>query len=251
MNLHAIASGSSGNCYCIDNGGHFIFIDAGASLSSVKKCIGSKKPSCADLFITHEHTDHISGIMPLISAYSPMVYASEKTAAVLASKGVDDERLYVLDADTVYDFDSFTVKPFNINHDAEEPFGYRFDFGGNIFSIATDFGAATDYVLKSLEGSDTVIIESNYEDDILKKNKKYPAYLKRRILSKNGHLSNKDAFFMLGEMKKSGLKRCFLAHVSENNNDYGLLQKYADACAECHHVEAAVLRQKRSAVFDI
>lgn len=252
MNLHVIASGSSGNCYCIDNNGHFIFIDAGAPLKTIKNGLSGITPKETSLFITHEHTDHISGLASLISYYSPKIYTSEKTAEYLVNSGkVDSRNLYVLDADVVYDFDSFAVKPFNIMHDAVEPYGYRFEFGDRVYSIATDFGAVTDYLLKAVEGTDTITLESNYEDELLKKNKKYPDYLKRRIMSKNGHLSNKDAFYTVGELSRYGLKKCFLAHVSENSNDYHLLDKYAESCNNTHNVSAVVLRQKTTSVFEI
>ena len=132
-----------------------------------------------------------------------------------------------------------------------QPFGFKFDFGSKILSIATDFGVITDEIYKSIEDSNVLMVESNYEEELLKKNRKYPEYLKRRILSKEGHLSNKDAFYLLGELSRNNLKRCFLGHVSENNNDYNILEKYADASLNMFNVETSVLRQKKSKVFHI
>ena len=237
MNFNVIASGSSGNCYCIENNGHFIFVDAGATLTSIKKGLENRKPDKergASLFITHEHTDHISGVLPLISCYNPKIYTSKGTAVVLAAKGVDTEMIYTIDANITYEFADFTVMPFN-----------------KVVSIATDFGIVTDEIFKAIEDTHILTVESNYEDDLLKKNRKYPEYLKRRILSKEGHLSNKDAFYLIGELSKCRLKRCFLGHVSENNNNYDILEKYADACLNVHNIEASVLRQKTRAVFNI
>lgn len=254
MNFNVIASGSSGNCYCIENNGHFIFIDAGASLSSVRKALENRKPDSekgASLFITHEHTDHISGILPLISCFNPKIYTSRGTAYMLAEKGVSPEIIYTIEAKITYDFADFSVTPFKITHDAEEPFGYKFEFGDKVISFATDFGIVTKELLKAIESSDILTVESNYEDELLKHNRKYPEYLKKRILSKKGHLSNKDAFYVVGELSKCRLKRCFLGHVSENNNNYDILEKYAEACLNTHGVEASVLKQKTRAVFNI
>ncbi len=86
---------------------------------------------------------------------------------------------------------------------------------------------------------------------MLKHNRKYPEYLKRRICSRTGHLSNKEAFYIIGELSKFRLKRCFLGHVSENNNNYDILEKYADACLNVYNVSASVLRQKTSVVYNI
>lgn len=254
MNFNVIASGSSGNCYCIENNGHFIFIDAGATLTSVKKGLENRKPDNekgASLFITHEHTDHISGILPLISYFNPKIYTSKGTAYMLLDKGVSPDIIYTMDAKTIYDFMDFSVIPFKTSHDAAEPFGFKFKFSDKVVSIATDLGVITNDLLKKIEDSDVLTVESNYEDDLLKRNRKYPEYLKKRIRSKKGHLSNKDAFYLVGELSKCRLKRCFLGHVSENNNDYDILDKYAEACLNTHNVDASVLRQKTRFVFNI
>lgn len=254
MNFTVIASGSSGNCYFIESNGNYIFVDAGATLTSIKKAIGKNNldsGKSVSLFITHEHTDHISGILPLISCFNPKVYTSKATARALIAKGVDSNIVYGIDANITYDFTDFALMPFDTIHDAVQPFGFRFDFGGNIFSIATDFGIITDEIFKAIEESNILLVESNYEEELLKKNKKYPDYLKRRILSKEGHLSNKDAFYLLAELSKRKLQRCFLGHVSENNNDYDILEKYADAADNMFNVQTSVLRQKKSKLFNI
>ena len=154
MNFNVIASGSSGNCYCIENNGHFIFVDAGATLTSIRKGLDNRKPdkeNGASLFITHEHTDHISGVLPLISCYNPKIYTSKGTAVVLAEKGVNPEIIYTIDANITYEFADFTVMPFKTMHDAADPFGFKFEVGGKVVSIATDFGIITDELFKAIE----------------------------------------------------------------------------------------------------
>ena len=164
MNFNVIASGSSGNCYCIENNGYFIFVDAGATLTSIRKGLENRKPDKekgASLFITHEHTDHISGVLPLISCYNPKIYTSKGTAAVLAEKGVNTEIIYTIDANITYEFADFTVMPFKTMHDACEPFGFKFGFGDNVLSIATDFGIVTDELFKAIENTQVLTVESN------------------------------------------------------------------------------------------
>ncbi len=251
MKLRIIASGSSGNCHCIENNNEYIFVDVGASVSKISNEIGQLDDnSKISLFITHEHTDHISGFMPMVRKYMPKIYTSEKTADILLSKGANPDYMYVLDADCCYDMDSFSVTPFRLNHDAVEPFGYKFNFGENIISFATDFGIVTDYLRRAVEKSNILILESNYEEELLKTSP-YPEYLKSRILSKKGHLSNKDACKFVGEMSLSGLKRCFLAHISENSNDYRLLERYAKTCKDCYNVDTEVIRQRSSVVVSV
>ena len=198
-----------------------------------------------------EYCDITKVPVTLYAFFVKLIKAETGTAAVLAEKGVNTEIIYTIDANITYEFADFTVMPFKTMHDACEPFGFKFGFGDNVLSIATDFGIVTDELFKAIENTQVLTVESNYEDDLLKKNRKYPEYLKRRILSKKGHLSNKDAFYLIGELSKSGLKRCFLGHVSENNNNYDILEKYADACLNVYNVEAFVLKQKTRAVFNI
>ena len=250
MDLHIVASGSSGNCYCMNHGGKYIFIDAGVPVSRVKSVCDIGVGADVRLFITHEHTDHIVGFMPFVNRYSPVVYASEKTADILVAKGANPDKIYVLDADCEYDMDDFSVMPFKVAHDAVEPFGYKFNFGDKIISFATDLGVVSDYVRRSLEGTKIMLLESNYEDELLKTSS-YPASLKSRIASTKGHLSNKEAHKFVAEMSLCGLKRCFLVHVSESSNDYNLLAKYAKACKDCYDVQTDVVRQRTSMLVSV
>lgn len=251
MKFRILSSGSSGNCYCIEHNNKYIFIDAGVSVKRIKEELGDLPDDSEKmLFITHEHSDHISGFMPLVKKYAPKVYTSEKTAFILVEKGANPDNIYVLDADCNYDMEDFSVTPFKLMHDAVEPFGYKFCFDDNIISIATDFGIVTDYITKSIEDSNIVLLESNYEDEILKANN-YPAYLKSRILSNRGHLSNMQAHKLIGELSSKKLQKCFLAHVSENSNDYNLLERYAINCQEYYNVETMVVYQKKPIVVNI
>ncbi len=250
MEIHVLASGSSGNCICIDDNDHLVIVDAGVSYKCLQQSLPQKDYKSISMFITHEHTDHIKGIKPIFNKLKPKVYASGGTVEILSDKGIDDESLYILQPDTSYDMGVFGVRAFGIEHDAVEPFGYRFEIGGKDVGIATDLGIATDYVLKSLEGSDTLILESNYEDDLLKACD-YPEQTKKRIASRKGHLSNKDAMALAGALGARGLKRCFLGHVSENCNDYELLEKYAKYYNECYNIETSVLHKTKYKCYSL
>ncbi len=248
MDLHILASGSSGNCICIDYDDNLVIIDAGISYTKLNKSLSQKDYKSINLFVTHEHHDHISGLLPIYNKLQPNVYASGKTADILYGKGINSEKLFILEQDTTYDMGTFAVAPFLVEHDAVEPFAYKFDIGGNVVSVVTDIGIATDYVYKSLEGTDIIVLESNYEDELLKASF-YPEYTKRRIASRTGHLSNKDAMQLAASLSANGLKKCFLAHISENCNDYDLLDRYAKSYNECYEIDAKVLRQKEYSCY--
>lgn len=244
LTFNCVSSGSSGNCYFMEYDDRVVFVDTGVPLKAITECAGTDRfrDKEVHLFVTHEHHDHVAGLKPFINRFKPLIYASEGTAAAI-DKTVDGKAaLYVLKRDTEYSIDGYSVIPFGISHDSAEPFGYRFTLGGRVAVFATDLGVATKEVESYTCCSDLLILESNYEPELLKASR-YPAYLKNRIASQKGHLSNRDAMKLLGSVCSSGIGRVFLAHVSEENNDYAMLENYALFCKKNYNLETAVLRR--------
>jgi len=242
MKYDIIASGSSGNSSVFRLDNKYIFIDIGLPLCKIQPFLSTDIEDII-LFITHEHTDHISGLQPFINQYSPKIYASKKTIEHLVNIGFNEDIFYAIEPNITLDFETFSVKPFNIMHDALEPFGYKFQFKDISVAYLTDIGIISDYIRTSIMGSDIIILESNYDETLLK-NSKYPARLKKRITSKHGHLSNNDAYNLICKMSNTGLKEAYLAHVSENCNDYNLLNQYAASCTNDFNVKTIVLKQR-------
>ncbi len=150
-----------------------------------------------------------------------------------------------------YELDGFSAIPFHISHDSAEPFGYRFSFGEKIVTFATDFGTSTKELEYFLCCSDLLVLESNYEQEMLEKGP-YPKYLQARISSHKGHLSNRDALKVISSIcDTGGIKQIFLAHVSDENNCYDLLNKYADFCSTNYKIPTAVLRRETPPITDI
>lgn len=244
LKFGCVSSGSSGNCYFMEYGDRVVFVDVGVPLKSILACEGTDRFAEKEvhLFITHEHHDHISGLKPFINKFKPVIYASEGTAAAIDSVVDSKSGLFVLKGGKEYSIDGYSVNPFCISHDSAEPFGYRFTFGGRVAVFATDLGVATKEVENFTMCSDILILESNYEPELLK-NSKYPAYLKNRIASQKGHLSNRDAMKLLGSVCSTGIGKVFLAHVSEENNDYSLLENYAAFCKKNYYLDTTVLKR--------
>jgi phosphoribosyl 1,2-cyclic phosphodiesterase len=241
-----VASGSSGNCYFIEYGGNIVFVDAGVPLKNI---IESTDPAVFEnkqvhLFITHEHHDHIAGLRPFINRFAPKIYTSHGTASAISAKDIDTSAFFILEGACEYDFDGFSAIPFDISHDCAEPFGFRFNFGEKVISFATDLGTATKDLEYFLSCSDLLILESNYEPEMLA-NGPYPKYLQQRIASHKGHLSNKDALKLIGSICDTGIGRVLLAHVSEENNDYELLGRYADFCCKNYSIPTSILRREK------
>jgi phosphoribosyl 1,2-cyclic phosphodiesterase len=243
MTFNCVSSGSSGNCYFLELADRVVFVDCGVTMKSIMSAVDITRFQGKEiqLFITHEHHDHVSGLKPFINRFSPKIFSSEGTASALY--GTLGQHIYVLDGGCEYDVGGLPVIPFDINHDSREPLGYRFSIDEKVVTFATDLGIVSKEVEKFLCCTDVLVLESNYEPKLLEAGK-YPVYLKKRIASQKGHLSNKDAVKILSTICDTGLGKVFLAHVSEENNDYELLENYAKYCRKNFNIDTCVLRKE-------
>jgi len=242
LNLHVLSSGSCGNCYIIESADKYIVVDVGLPLYRLKEFMQFNEDKGIDLYLTHEHTDHVAGIKPFLNKFKPNVYTSEGTATELHSKGINCEHFFILDPSKIYSMKEYEVYPFKIAHDCRQPFGYRFNFNKLSVGFATDLGFVSKDVLNGITGCECVILESNYEDDLLI-NGSYPYHLKKRVMSSKGHLSNKEALNVVSQIFAKGLKKLFFGHISEENNSYTIIEKYVDFCKSNFAIEADYFKQ--------
>lgn len=180
------------------------------------------------VLITHEHSDHISGLKTLVKRTSCPVYAPRTVASRLRGMlpGLD-ERLEVIPVGEDFSIAGLTVRAFHTPHDTPESVGYRVSCEG-VFAIATDMGCVTDEVRENLRGADTVLIESNHDEEMLRFGP-YPPMLKRRILSDHGHLSNENCATLARELAESGTRTIILGHLSRQNNTPAVALRTAEA----------------------
>ncbi len=220
MQLTVFASGSSGNCLLLSGGRTNILIDAGISTRRLAVLLDDCGLSLQDIggvLITHEHSDHISGLKGLVKRSLCPIYAPRTVASRL--RGIlpeTEEKLHVIPVGEDFSIASLTVRAFHTPHDTLESVGYRISCGG-VFAIATDMGCVTEEVRENLRGASTVLIESNHDENMLRFGP-YPAALKRRILSDRGHLSNEDCAALARELAESGTGTIILGHLSRQNN---------------------------------
>lgn len=224
MRLCPIASGSSGNSIYIGSDRTHILIDCGISGKKAVAGLNSLGLSIDDisaLFITHEHIDHIKGVGVLARKYGIPIYATEKTLEYIYNSretgDIDRHLLHEVIPDHILNIGDLKVNPIHISHDAVDPVAYRVSSGRKKCAVVTDLGTYDSYISDSLKGMDAVLVESNHDVNMLQVGP-YPYYLKQRILSEKGHLSNDMCGDLLCEILHDDLKHIFLGHLSQENN---------------------------------
>ena len=219
IDICAIASGSNGNCYYIGNSEEAILVDAGVSRKQVMSRMFQHKlnPSKVKaIFISHEHGDHFRGVRVLSQKLGAPVYMTSKTWNSSWSPN-RPASVNLFQPDDVVKIGSFEVHTFLKNHDAAEPCSFRIEHKGINVGVFTDIGEACDKVKHHLNLCQALFLESNYDEDMLWAGA-YPYYLKKRVASAHGHLSNKQAKDLLFEHHNPELKVVFLSHLSAENN---------------------------------
>ena len=220
-----LASGSSGNSSLIGDmeGNHFL-VDCGISCKRIVESLSDfsiDTESVKGIFITHEHADHINGLMMLMKKYKIPIFASLGTLSELTKcKGFDSsykKLMYKMEANRPFCFNDFKVNCFNIPHDAAEPMGFSFEKYDTKVSVCTDFGMITDEIEDGLKGSQGLVIEANHDERMLEAGR-YPFRLKRRILGDKGHISNENSGKLITGLWNEDMKHIFLGHLSDENN---------------------------------
>lgn len=218
----SLASGSSGNSTYIGTDTTNILVDAGLSGKKVVESLSliDVVPGDIDaIVVTHEHKDHIKGIGILSRRFDIPIYANSKTwKAMEGSIGeVKPKNVRCFETDQDFYIKDLNVQPFLIPHDAAEPVGYCFYYAGKKVTISTDLGHTNVKIINMLADSDILLLEANHDLEMLKIGS-YPYYLKKRIMGKNGHLSNNDAGETLIQLINRNVKNVLLGHLSRENN---------------------------------
>lgn len=218
MFITTLASGSSGNSILVSHGETHLLVDCGISCLRIKKALAALGLSPADLsgiLITHEHSDHICGLETLFKQFHLPVYCSGGTGRQLAYRiAFLEEVLRPFVPGESFVLGELTVQPFATPHDAAESVGYTFTDGNRKAAIVTDLGFVTSIVEQAVAGSHLMVVESNHDPDWVREGP-YPFYLKQRVLSQQGHLSNGDCAAFC---KRVGAQTVILAHLSAENN---------------------------------
>jgi phosphoribosyl 1,2-cyclic phosphodiesterase len=217
--ITSLNSGSNGNCYYIGNDREAVLIDAGISCRETEKRMkrnGLSMTKVKAIFVSHEHSDHITGIPGISKKYQLPVYFTEATHR---SSGipVEPDLLHYFQAGQSINIGKLSVKAFPKFHDAKDPHSFMVSANRVNIGIFTDIGSVCKQLISHFKQCHAAFLEANYCEDMLAKGN-YPYFLKKRISSDNGHLSNAQALDLFLKHKNPGLSHLILCHLSKNNN---------------------------------
>ncbi|MGI8991156.1 MAG: MBL fold metallo-hydrolase [Bryobacteraceae bacterium] len=214
-----LASGSSGNSALVATNRTRLLIDAGLSLRELARRLASidELPEKIDaVLITHEHSDHVSGLCRLARKFKIPIYVSRLTAPEIDWEDCSPH-LETFQAGASFLVGDIAVDSFTIPHDAADPVGFCFRAEGIKIGIATDLGYIPDSIKFHLRGSHALLLESNHDLEMLKVGP-YPWVVKQRVMGRNGHLSNSMVCDYLSAEFECCTTALVLGHLSEHNN---------------------------------
>jgi phosphoribosyl 1,2-cyclic phosphodiesterase len=220
MRFASLGSGSSGNALLVESGDTRILLDCGFGAEVVVERLARVGCAPTDLdaiLVTHEHGDHAGGVAGLSERFDVPVYLSRGTLSALGPDGQAISRRVFIDPYTPFSIGAIEVRPYTVPHDAREPVQFVLSDGAARLGVLTDAGQPTRHIVEALSGVDALVLECNYDLDMLLAGP-YPKWLKERIGGRLGHLDNTASAEIVGAMDCSRLKHVIAAHLSKQNN---------------------------------
>lgn len=255
MKFSVLGSSSSGNSSYIEMGNKKFLIDAGFSGKRTIEKLDIIDRNISDIngiLVTHEHGDHIQGLGVLSRKHDIPIYISEKSYISIREKigKIEEKNINFIEKDLF--FEECLVKSFDVMHDAERCLGFSFEYKQKKLTYASDMGFADKVVKENFKNSDVIVLESNYDLDMLM-NGPYHWNLKNRVKSKNGHLSNGEAAKLITEVASERLKKVYLLHISGDNNTpelaYNTVKELLDR--EKISVDLEVVTEKTTLIYEV
>jgi phosphoribosyl 1,2-cyclic phosphodiesterase len=225
MRFASLGSGSKGNATLVQGGETVVLVDCGFSVRETTRRLerfGLTPAQLDAILVTHEHSDHCSGVGALSRKFDIPVYMTHGTQ----SSGRCDNCFETLNFTFSQNFTvgALEIEAVAVPHDAKEPSQYRFYCGGKSLGVLTDLGSVTPHVVERYRNCDALMLELNHDQDMLRRGA-YPHHLKRRVGGDWGHLNNTQAASLLADIYHSDLRHLVVAHISENNNTRQLAEQ--------------------------
>jgi len=222
LRFASLGSGSQGNALVAESGRTRLMLDCGFTVQETEARLARAGLAPSDLsgiIVTHEHGDHADGVFPFARRHAIPVWMTYGTLAALREAGaaVENCPIRLVDAAIAFPVGDLLVQPYTVPHDAREPVQYVLSDGARRLGVLTDAGCATPHIEASLSGCDALVLECNYDPDLLEGGP-YPPSLKARIAGRLGHLDNATSAAILASLDRSRLKHVVAAHLSQTNN---------------------------------
>jgi phosphoribosyl 1,2-cyclic phosphodiesterase len=222
LNFCSLYSGSSGNCLFVETESTKILVDCGTSLKKVTEGLESIDRNISEIdaiLVTHEHSDHVQSLGNASKKYNIPIFTNLETLEAMPKQkekiAINNQKLFEIGKE--FTIGDLAIHPFSIPHDAANPCGFNVYNNKSKITIATDLGHMNNDLINNMKNSSFILLESNYDPEILKCSR-YPYILKQRISGPKGHLSNSSAGKTISELVKSDLKEVMLGHLSKENN---------------------------------
>ncbi len=243
MRFSSLGSGSRGNGTLVERHSTSLLVDCGFSVKQTLQRLARLEAvpeAITAILVTHEHGDHISGVAALARRYQIPIWATHGSAMQFSAGELPE--LNIFSSHDCFEIGDIEISPFPVPHDAREPSQFIFSDGEHRLGMLTDVGSITPHIEASLSGCDALLLESNYDVDLLEKSD-YPAALKARISGYRGHLSNHQTAALLARIDCSRLQHFAAAHLSEQNNSPEIVRVILAEALNCEPAWVAIADQ--------
>jgi phosphoribosyl 1,2-cyclic phosphodiesterase len=269
VRLTILGSGSAGNCAYVETDETRILVDAGFSARQIRQrlaAIGRTPENLTGILITHEHSDHICGLLTLAEKLKLPIYCNRATQEATlwsfktkwnsktnpALDGFDGRDLNarlewrLFQTGDSFELNDVLVETFSIPHDAQDPVGFLLRAQGTNIGFATDLGHVTKLVIERIRTANVLVLEANHDIKMLQECPHRPWALKQRILGRHGHLSNEAAADAVEQIMSDDLRNLYLGHLSRECNRPELAHRVVNECLQrigASHVSLALTSQ--------
>lgn len=220
MRFASLGSGSRGNALVVEAGQTRVLLDCGFSLRTTEARLNRLGLQAADLngvLVTHEHSDHLGGVVRLARKHRLPVWLTRGTAVALTADIRSEVDVRCIDSHAAFAVGDLEIQPYPVPHDAREPVQFTFADGARKLGVLTDAGSTTPRMLEVLAGCAALVLECNHDPELLAASR-YPAFLKQRVAGLQGHLANATAAGLLRQLEQGRLQHVVAAHLSQENN---------------------------------
>ncbi|MBL6763406.1 MAG: MBL fold metallo-hydrolase [Verrucomicrobiae bacterium] len=223
-----LGSGSTGNCAYLETDEVRLLIDAGFSGRQIRQRLASieRAPErLTGILITHEHSDHTQGLKILAAKLGIPVYCNRLTREAIERQISQPMDFQVFSTGSTFDIGDISVEAFSVPHDAYDPVGFLLHTGSGKIGFLTDLGHATKMIVERVRLANVLVLEANYDRQLLQDDTRRPWSTKQRIMSRHGHLSNDGAADVAEQIATDNLRHIFLGHLSSDCNDPELARR--------------------------